>query len=364
MEFGKLWIAHKKLILAAAGCLALVLSVLSIFILTSQPKQVTLSLDGNTMVFETTAETVGEFLAEQNIALAEKDLLIPAANTLLSDNQTIALHTSWEVPVLVDGQKKTVRTLKRDVAGILQEAGITLSPHDKVTPALSSSITKGTSVQITRINEKVVQLPEEVPFQEIRKNDPSLAKGETRVLQQGSPGKVVNHFKLVSENGKEVSRELVKRDVVTPKHDRIIAVGTKVAVKAASMEEAPTKHAVTAASFVSRGGKVFRPQRVLNNVTLTAYTPAGGGKSPKSPGYGRTATGQKATEGRTIAVDPKVIPLGWWVYIEGIGYRRAEDTGGAVKGSKVDVFFNSHAEAVSFGRKRGKQVYIIGPKLP
>lgn len=364
MELGKIWIAHKRLILVAAGCLALVLSVLSIFILISQPKQITLSSDGNTMTFETTAETVGEFLAEQNIALAEKDLLIPSADTLLSDELAITLHTSWEVPVLVDGQKKVVRTLKRDVAGVLQEAGITLSPQDKVSPALSSTITKGASVQITRINERVVQLPEEVPYQEIRKNDPSLAKGETRVLQQGLPGKVVNHFKLVSENGKEVSRELVKRDVVTPKRDRIIAVGTKaVTVKAAS-SASPAKYAVTAASLVSRGGKVFRPQRVLNNVTLTAYTPAGGGKSPKSPGYGRTATGQKATEGRTIAVDPGVIPLGWWVYIEGIGYRRAEDTGGAVRGSKIDVFFNSYAEAISFGRKRGKQVYIIGPKLP
>jgi len=362
MELSKLWMTHKKTILIAGGCLALLLSVLSIFILTSQPKQITLTSDGKTEMFETTAETVGEFLSEQNIALAEKDLLTPSADTLLSDKQTITLHTSWEVPVLVDGQKKVIRTLKRDVAGIIQEAGITLGPKDKVTPALTSTIAKGTSVQITRINEQIVKLSEDVPFQEIRKNDSSLAKGETRVLQQGQQGKVVNHYKLVSENGKEVSRELVKRDVVTPKHDRIIAVGTKVVTAVSA--EAPTKQAVAAAGMVSRGGKVFRPQRVLTNVTLTAYTPAGGGKSPKSPGYGRTATGKKATEGTTIAVDPDVIPLGWWVYIEGIGYRRAEDTGGAVNGNKIDVFFDNHAEAVSFGRKRGKKVYIIGPKLP
>lgn len=362
MEFGKLWIAHKKLILVATGCLALVLSVLSIFILTSQPTTVTLSIDGEAKTLETSAHTVQELLDEQNITVADQDVLIPTANTTLSDELTITLHTSWEVPVRVDGQTKVIRTVKRDVAGILQEAGITLAKQDKVEPALASSITKGSSVQITRIDEKVVQLTEEVPYQEIRRNDPSLAKGETRVLQQGQQGKVVNHYKLVSENGKEVSRELVKRDIVTPKHDRVIAVGTKVASD--SVVQTAAKQMVAAAGLVSRGGKVFRPQRVLNNVTLTAYTPAGGGKSPSSAGYGRTATGKHAAEGRTIAVDPSVIPLGWWVYIEGIGYRRAEDTGGAVNGRKIDVFFDNHAEAVSFGRKRGKTVYIIGPKLP
>jgi uncharacterized protein YabE (DUF348 family)/3D (Asp-Asp-Asp) domain-containing protein len=361
MELSKLWMAHKKLILAAAGCLMLVLaSVISgIFILTSQPKQITLTVDGVTKTFETTAETVEQFLAEQHIALTEQDVLIPPANTSLTDELTITLHTSWEVPVHVDGLTKVVHTVKRDVASILQDAGITPGQRDKVEPALTASIGKGTAIRITRIDEKVVQVQEDVPYQEIRKYDPTLNKGETRILQQGQQGKVVNHYKLVSENGKEVSRELVKRDVVTPKRDRIIAVGTKVVTA-----KNPSKTAVTAAAMVSRGGKVFRPQRVLNNVVLTAYTPAGGGKSPKSPGYGRTATGAKASEGRTIAVDPRVIPLGWWVFIDGIGYRRAEDTGGAVHGNKIDVFFNSHSDAIRFGRKRGKTVYVIGPKLP
>ncbi|NGQ96493.1 DUF348 domain-containing protein [Brevibacillus sp. SYP-B805] len=361
MELSKLWMAHKKLILAAASCLVLVMaSVISgTFILTSQPKHITFSYNGETKSFETTAETVEDFLKEQHIALTDKDLLTPSADTPLTDELTIALHTSWEVPVHVDGQTKVVHTVKRDVASILQEAGVTLKPTDKVEPALSASIDQGTPIHVTRVDVKIVQVKEELPYQEIRKFDPTLKKGETRVLQQGQQGLAVDHYKLVSENGKEVSRELVKRDVVTPKHDRIIAVGTKVVTASNA-----SKPAVTAAGLVSRGGKVFRPQRVLTNVTLTAYTPAGGGKSPKSPGYGRTATGVKATEGRTIAVDPSVIPLGWWVYIEGVGYRRAEDTGGAVNGKTIDVFYDTQSEALTFGRRRGKTVYVIGPHKP
>lgn len=361
MELSKIWIEHKRLHIAIASGLAIVLlSVASyLFILATQPKQVTLTLDGSTQTYVTKAETIEEFLAEQKIPVTEKDLLIPDAKTQLKDEQTIYLHTSWEVPVLVNGQSKVVQTLSRDVAGAVDDAGITLDPLDKIDPPLTAALTKQTKISVTQIDEKIVQVPENVPFQEIRKNDPSLKKGESRVLQNGQPGKAMLHYKLVMQNGKEISRELIKKEVVTPKHDRIVAIGTKTEVQAAD-----NQRILTATAMVSRGGKTFRPQRVLTAVTLTAYTPAGGGKSPKSPGYGRTATGVKAEEGRTIAVDPRLIPLGWWVYIEGIGYRRAEDTGGAVKGQKIDVFFNSHSEAVQFGRKRNKTVYIIGPRRP
>lgn len=64
---------------------------------------------------------------------------------------------------------------------------------------------------------------------------------------------------------------------------------------------------------------------------------------------GVTATGTQATEGRTIAVDPKVIPLGTEVIIDGQSYI-AEDTGRAIKGNKIDIYVDSHQEAISRGR--------------
>lgn len=64
---------------------------------------------------------------------------------------------------------------------------------------------------------------------------------------------------------------------------------------------------------------------------------------------GVTATGTQATAGRTIAVDPKVIPLGTEVIIDGQSYI-AEDTGGAIKGNKIDIFCESHEEAINRGR--------------
>lgn len=95
--------------------------------------------------------------------------------------------------------------------------------------------------------------------------------------------------------------------------------------------------------------------------TLTAYTAGyeSTGKKPGHPAYGITASGAKVKENHTIAVDPKVIPLGTLVYIEGIGVRKAEDTGSAIKGNKIDVYIPDVEEAIDFGVKKQVKVYVL-----
>ncbi|GIM45090.1 hypothetical protein DNHGIG_06390 [Collibacillus ludicampi] len=95
--------------------------------------------------------------------------------------------------------------------------------------------------------------------------------------------------------------------------------------------------------------------------TLTAYTagPESTGKRPGDPGYGITASGTTVMDGRTIAVDPEQIPLGSKVYIEGIGFRVAEDTGGAIKGNRIDVYMSNLNDAIQFGVKKGVKVYVL-----
>jgi 3D (Asp-Asp-Asp) domain-containing protein len=82
------------------------------------------------------------------------------------------------------------------------------------------------------------------------------------------------------------------------------------------------------------------------------------GKSPEMPGFGITASGKRAKVGITVAVDPKVIAYGSLIYISGIGWRVAEDTGGAIKGHHIDVLVNSYEEAVRFGVKQHRRVKI------
>ena len=72
-----------------------------------------------------------------------------------------------------------------------------------------------------------------------------------------------------------------------------------------------------------------------------------------------TASGTNPTQGRTIAVDPDIIPLGTKVYIEGYGYYVAEDTGTGINGNTIDVFHNSHSDALEWGIKY-VEIYKIG----
>lgn len=91
--------------------------------------------------------------------------------------------------------------------------------------------------------------------------------------------------------------------------------------------------------------------------TITYYSIDSCGKSPSDKGYGITATGTYATPGRTIAVDKNTIPFGTTVIIDGHPYI-AEDTGGAIKGNKIDICVASNAEAIKKGVRYNVPVYI------
>jgi 3D (Asp-Asp-Asp) domain-containing protein len=98
----------------------------------------------------------------------------------------------------------------------------------------------------------------------------------------------------------------------------------------------------------------------LRGFILTAYTldVESTGKSPSSPAFGITASGTHAKVGRTVAVDPSVIPIGSLLYIPSLGWRIAEDSGGAVKGRHIDILLPTRAAAMQFGVQHPDVVYM------
>lgn len=101
-------------------------------------------------------------------------------------------------------------------------------------------------------------------------------------------------------------------------------------------------------------------QPIVEEYAITAYCACYDccNKNPTDKGYGITASGAKAQQGITVAADTKVLPFGTKIYIEGVGERIVQDTGSKIKGKKIDLYFDSHQEALNFGRQI-RQVTIL-----
>ncbi|RBW67629.1 G5 and 3D domain-containing protein [Bacillus taeanensis] len=291
-------------------------------------KSLVLTADNEQEKKWTTKETVGEFLKANGIEVKEHDQINPALNTKITENMQVNYKSAFEVPLAVGNEKEKVWTTSTTVADLLKQHDVTLNELDRVEPGLAEEVTRETNINVIRVEKVTDVVEEEVDYATVTKKDSSLTKGKQKVVEAGEKGRIEKKYEVVLENGKEVSRKLLEETTVKESSDRIVAVGTK-----------PVQ-------TVSRGNSGTVKNEFY--VTSTAYTASCAGCS------GVTATGVnlKANPGaKVIAVDPSVIPLGTKVYVEGYGYAIAADTGGAIKGNKIDVFFASKSQAYAWGRK-------------
>jgi 3D (Asp-Asp-Asp) domain-containing protein len=148
-----------------------------------------------------------------------------------------------------------------------------------------------------------------------------------------------DEIKVIFENGKEVKREIAAEKILKEPINGIIEEGSRT-------------------TFVSSRGQVTRFVRVLK-MTATAYdaTFKSCGKHPEDPNYGITYSGLRVKPG-IVAVDPKVIPLGTHLYVEGYGEALAADKGGAIKGNRIDLYYESPKDVARYG-KRTVKVYVL-----
>ncbi|CAN5571514.1 hypothetical protein BH11ARM1_BH11ARM1_14170 [soil metagenome] len=176
----------------------------------------------------------------------------------------------------------------------------------------------------TRIEVKETSIASTIRYEFSRQVGP----GRLVKAQDGQAGSIKKTYRVTVKNGKPVSKELLKEEKTQPE---------------------PTLF------YMGRGGwnssrSSFNRSKVLN-MSATAYDP-----SPATIGRGatgRTAMGYIATYGH-VAVDPRVIPLGSLLFVEGYGFAIASDTGGAIKGNRIDLCYDSRARSLAFGRHNVK----------
>lgn len=296
-------------------------------------KQVTLIQDSQKSAIWTVADSVKEFLDEQEIALNKHDKMNVKPEAEIKKNMEIDIQKAFSFTLSDGGKKQEMWSTSTTVADFLSQRGIELQKLDRVEPGLQDPIKENGVVNIIRV-EKVTDVVEEpIKFAVVTKKDSSLLKGKEEVVSPGQEGLISNKYEVVLENGKEVSRKLISTKTVKEKQDKVVAVGSKVISQQVSRGTPAT----------ARGKEFY--------VSSTAYTADCHGCS------GYTATGINLKNNpnmKVIAVDPSVIPLGSKVYVDGYGYAIAADKGSSIKGNKIDVFFGSKSEAYRWGNKRVK----------
>lgn len=296
----------------------------------------------------------GEVIEENNIQVGLYDKLNVEHEDALDNGDEIIIKRGVQISVNVDGAIITSASTSATVEEALLENGYFLGETDYTIPSADSTVTDGMEISVIRVTSENVSRDEEIPFEVIYKNDSSLYEGETKVVSEGKKGLVRITENVVCENGEKISATEISREIITEKTDRVIVRGTKKKAAAAVSKPVNTGNSTakktTGAVQVSTRG--FSYSKKLS-MTATAYSAFN-----KNGGYGKTASGMTAGFG-VAAVDPRVIPLGTKLYIEGYGYAIAADTGGAIKGNKIDLCFEkSNSELMAFGRKT-MTVYIL-----
>lgn len=309
-----------------------------------QAKQVFVTIQNHEEIVWTTADNVEEFIDELSIEVSEHDFIAPALSEEISDKMNLIYESAFQVELTSDGEQHELWTTSTTVADFLERESVTLGELDRVEPDLETRLGEESEVKVIRV-EKVTDVVEEsVAFGTVTRKDNELRTGTEKVVQSGENGKVNKHYEVVLEDGEEVSRELVKTETVKEGKDRIVAVGTQPAPTVSRGSSSSSSSAGSSSSGEARSGRTL-------TVTATAYTAGCSGCS------GITATGINLNKNRNmkvIAVDPNVIPLGSRVYVEGYGEAIAGDTGGAIKGNKIDVHVPTKSDAFRWGNRTVK----------
>ncbi len=306
-------------------------------------KEVTIVINNEEKKIVTFMSKTSSILKSSGIILNDKDKISVGLNSSLKNGDLITIKRAVDVSFKADGEEKAIFTAEGTVKDFLSSEGIELGELDKVTPSLDTKIYEEMNIQVMRVVKlkQAQNLP--VEYITIEKPNSKMVKGEQNIVSQGRVGEKEVVKELTLEDGEIVDEVILTETITKESVNEVVDVGTLTKM------EVPNGETVYYSSIIQ--------------VRSTAYTADLNHEGvPDDPYLGRTAVGTRAKRDpngiSTIAVDPRVIPLGTKVYVEGYGLAIAEDVGGAIKGNKVDVYVSKYSDTLKWG-VRHVNVYIL-----
>ncbi len=190
-------------------------------------RQLTVTVDGTSRTYWTTALTVDEALNALGIRAEGARLSASRSMPLGRQGLDLAISTPKKVTLTADGKRRTVTTTAATVGQLLGEQKVAVDGDDRLSVAAAAPVVDRLAVRLTRISHKRTTLVETVPFGTTRKASSTLYKGETKVVTEGRPGTRRAVYDVLIADGKKKQRELVTATVVKAPVAQVVEVGTK-----------------------------------------------------------------------------------------------------------------------------------------
>lgn len=306
--------------------------------------EVSLSVDDEVTNFVSYSKTVKDLIEMEKVDLQKGAYINVPLDKKIEKNLNIIIKTPKKYFIDENGESSEIICAYNTVDEILKDQNIKLGKRDFTYPELSEKVEPESSIRIYRMTEDTNVEESVIPFQKEITTTDDLEVGQTRVVQKGKDGLKNIHIKREYLNGIQISEIVEKEEIITEPVPQIIQRGSRDFI------------------VTSRGNTRYRN---VIDMTATAYDLSfqSTGKRPGDRYYGLTASGTKVRPG-VVAVDPRVIPLGTKLYVQSLdgtkdyGFAIAEDKGGAIKGNKIDLFFETAEQVRNFGRRKVR-VYIL-----
>ena len=268
-----------------------------------------------------------------------------ASNTFAAETSDLRntrdIQIVEHVSFFINGEEKSIEVIPDKTAGQLLrtlQRGIDTA---LIFSGNTEQVIGDTTLEFYTWRSEIETITEPIQYAVERHITPSLSSGVENVRQAGKMGEHRRNYEVIYLGNEEYIREFVGETVIEPV-SRIIDVGVGGALGTLTDTSRPS----------------FRYARRLT-MNATAYTAGFSctGKHPDHPAYRITASGREVEHG-IVAVDPRVIPLGTRLYVEGYGFSLAADTGSAIRGYAIDLFMECWDAAIQFGR-RDLTVFVL-----